>query len=198
MTKRAVRLGGILVSLYLSQALLTGCSGQGPRPANNRTESERRNAGNAAAFVKPGADNSVPTFGSEASAAERAGAEAGLRAYLGARAAREWRKACSLLAAPVRRSVEALAASTGGSAASSSCDKALPALAPLKPGVPANPLRGALLAFRVRGANAFALFYGPPGRQKYVVPMNREGGAWRPTQTAPIAYPPGSAAGAYP
>lgn len=209
-----LRLGAFFASLYLSQALLAGCGGDGsttssspistgaesslaggsvavgkPGPRTTpETKVEREAAGNAAALVMPGTDNSVPTFGAEASSVERGEAEHNLRAYLTARAAKQWFRACGLLASSVRRGFAKLAASKGGA----SCAKLLPVLAPFKPGEPANPLRGSLLAFRVRGANAFALFYGPPRHQAYMVPMNREAGAWRPTQAAPIAYPPGT------
>jgi hypothetical protein len=211
----SLRLGALLASLYLVQAVLAGCGGQRgstptgqgttvvstnespsgsgavifskPHRASAAPRAERRRAANAAPFVEPGADNSVPTFGSEASAGERSAAEANLRAYLRARAAHRWAAACALLAASVRQGFAKLATSKGHAG----CPKLLPVLAPLKPGEPIDPLTGALLAFRVHGANAFALFYGP-GRRRYMVPMNREGGAWRPTQAAPIAYPPGA------
>lgn len=216
-----LRLAALLASFSLSQALLAGCGGQGssssatgssatrgsttestqnaasvtfgkPHPRETAaTRAERRRAGNAASFVKPGQDNSVPTFGSEASPSERGEAEATLRAYLGARASREWARACSLLAASVRHGFEKLASSTKQDG-KATCAQVMPALAPVKPGVPANPLQGALLAFRVHGPSAFALFTGPPSQQQYIVPMSREGGAWRPTQAAPIAYPPGA------
>jgi hypothetical protein len=202
----------LVASLYLVQAVLAGCGGQGGSTSTGQAKTsvltpeslggaasiskshpretaairaERRRAGNAASFVAPGADNSVPTFGSEASAVQRESAEANLRAYLTARAARQWARACSLLAATVRQGYEKRAKS------GANCTKVLPVLAPLKAGEPADPLLGRLLAFRVKGRNAFALFYGP-GHQQYIVPMNREAGAWRLTQAAPIAYPPGA------
>jgi hypothetical protein len=46
-----------------------------------------------------------------------------------------------------------------------------------------------LAALRVKGDKAFALFYGPHAQQ-YMMPMVREGGAWKVTQLAPMAYPP--------
>jgi hypothetical protein len=160
-----------------------------PHPrATAATKAEREAAGRAASFVAPAGDNSVPTFGTEASAAERGEAEANLRAYLSARAAHDWGRACKLLSAAVVQGYEKLATSQGHAG----CAKLLPVLAPFKAGEPANPLRGALLAFRVKGQNAFALFYGPPGHQAYIVPMNREAGAWRPTQATAIPYPPGA------
>jgi hypothetical protein len=148
------------------------------------TRAERRRAGRAAAFVAPESDNSVPTFGSEASASERDQAEASLKAYLQAREREDWASACRELAKPTRQGYEKLAKAKDLGCA--------PVLAALSKGADlSDPLTGHLLALRVHGANAFALFYGP-GHQQYMVPMNLEAGEWRPTQAAPIAYPPGT------
>lgn len=152
------------------------------------TAAERRRAGRAAPFVAPEADNSVPTFGSEAGASERDQAEASLKAYLRARAAEDWASACRGLAQSVRQGYEKLGSSST-KATAPSCAQVLAALS--KGADLSDPLTGPLLSLRVHGANAFALFYGP-GHQQYMVPMNREGGGWRPTQAAPIAYPPGA------
>jgi hypothetical protein len=158
------------------------------KAAQEQAKAERKAAGRAAPFVAPESDNSVPTFGEEAGAGERAGAEANLSAYLRARAAGEWAKACSLLATGVREGYEKLGASSS-KGASPSCAAVLPALS--KGADLTDPLTGHLLSLRVHGANAFALFYGP-GHQQYMVPMNLEGAQWRPTQAAAIAYPPGA------
>jgi hypothetical protein len=152
------------------------------------TQAERRKAGRAAPFVAPKSDNSVPTFGSEADASERDQAEAALKSYLQARAGEDWASACRQLAKSVREGYEKLGASSA-KAKAPSCAQVLAALS--KGTDLSDPLIGPLLSLRVKGANAFALFYGP-GHQQYMVPMNREGGEWRPTQVAPIAYPPGA------
>jgi hypothetical protein len=152
------------------------------------TAAERRQAGRAAPFAKPESDNSVPTFGSEAGASERAQAEAALKSYLQARAREDWAGACGGLAKPTREGYEKLGASSN-KATAPGCAQVL---AGLSKGMNlSDPLTGKLLSLRVHGANAFALFYGP-GHQQYMVPMNREAGEWRPTQSAPIAYPPGA------
>ncbi len=209
-----------LLSLLLALALATGlgaCGGGGssnsstastatspstpvttapaattPKPhgpaAAAETAAERRAAGRAAPFVQPAADNSVPTFGSEAGASERAQAEATLKAYLRARARADWASACRQLAKPTRQGYEKLGSSSS-KPNPPSCAQVLSALS--KGADLSDPLTGPLLSLRVHGANAFALFYGP-GHQQYMVPMNREGGEWRPTQSAPIAYPPGA------
>jgi hypothetical protein len=152
------------------------------------TQAERRKAGRAAAFVAPQADNSVPTFGSEAGASQRDQAEAALKAYLQARAREDWASACRGLAKPTREGYEKLGSSST-KATAPSCAQVLAALS--KGTDLSDPLTGSLLSLRVHGANAFALFYGP-GHQQYMVPMNREGVEWRPTQAGPIAYPPGA------
>lgn len=156
--------------------------------ASAETAAERRAAGRAAPFVQPESDNSVPTFGSEAAAAERARAEASLQRYLAARARRDWAGACRDLAAPTRQGYEKLAASSA-KAAAPGCAQVLAALS--RGADLSDPLSGGLVSLRVHGASAFALFYGPH-HQQYMVPMNREAGEWRPTQAAPIAYPLGA------
>jgi len=152
------------------------------------TQAERRKAGNAAAFVAPKSDNSVPTFGSEANTSERAQAEASLKSYLQARAREDWASACDQLAKSVREGYEKL----GSSAKKAKAPGCAQVLASFSKGADlSDPLTGHLVSLRVHGINAFALFYGP-GHQQYMVPMNREDGEWRPTQAAPIAYPPGA------
>ncbi len=158
------------------------------KAALRQAEAERRAAGRAAPFVAPDSDNSVPTFGTEAGAGERAGAEADLRAYLRARAAGDWASACRLLARSVREGYEKLGSSSS-KGVRPSCAKVLAALS--KGADLSDPLTGRLLSLRVQGKNAFALFYGP-GHQQYMVPMNLEGGQWRPTQAVAIEYPPGA------
>jgi hypothetical protein len=155
------------------------------------TAAERRKAGRAAAFVAPKSDNSVPTFGSEANAPERDQAEENLKTYLQARTREDWASACRGLAKPTREGYEKLASSSAKStkATAPSCAQVLAALS--KGADLSDPLTGSLLSLRVHGVSGFALFYGP-GHQQYMVPMNREGGEWRPTQATAIAYPPGA------
>lgn len=150
----------------------------------------RAPVGAAKSFVKPGTDNSIPDFGSEAPTSDRSRAEAALRAYLAARAQGDWSAACSGLAASVRKQVQAFAAA-------SKAKGCAPLYKAFSSGTPAaaraNPLRGPLAALRIKGKGGFALFYGPKGpSEKYVMPMAAEGGAWKVTQLAPIAYPLGS------
>jgi hypothetical protein len=194
------RLAPLLVALTALAVLLGACGGGGgssspstASPAAVRAPetpaqaaAERRRAGRAAPFVSADADNSVPTYGSEAGATQRVGAERALQTYLLARQAEDWSKACRNLATSTRRGFLKLARSSGKKA--TSCALVLPVLS--KRADLTDPLTDGLLSLRVDGPNAFALFYGP-GRRQYIVPMHRDGSTWRPTQTAPIPYPPG-------
>jgi hypothetical protein len=154
------------------------------KAAQEQAKVERRIAGRAAPFVAPESDNSVPTFGTEARGAERAEAEASLKRYLRARENEDWAGACRGLAKPTRQGFEKLGRSAAGGCAST--------LAALSKGADlSDPLTGSLLSLRIHGENAFALFYGP-GHQQYFMPLLREAGAWKPTQVAAIAYPPGA------
>jgi hypothetical protein len=162
-------------------------------PSLAQTESSpaaaRHSAGKAAPFLVPQGDNSIPTFGSESTDSDRGRAEAALRAYLTARAKGDWQAACAGLAATTRQGIERL-----GGASKKGCAALYAALSSRIPAAArAIPLTGALVSLRVKGRSGFALFYGPRGKaEKYVMPMAREGGAWRVTQLAPIRYPLGA------
>lgn len=148
-----------------------------------------KKAGRAAPFLVPTGDNSIPTYGSEASGSQRASAEAALSHYLSARAAGDWSAACAQMAAQVQKQLALLAGASQGkgcAAAYATLSKRIPASAR------ANPLAAGLSALRVKSPHAFALFYGPH-EQRYMMPMEEEGGAWKVTQLEPVAWPLGSA-----
>jgi hypothetical protein len=157
------------------------------RAVRHRLEAK---AGAAAPFLVGQGDNSIPTYGSEASGSESAAAEASLSGYLAARAAGDWASACTLMLASVAKQLALLAGEAGGS--KPSC---VDAYAKLSEHVPASeradPLTHGLTALRVESPHAFALFYGPH-HQQYMMPMTSEGGAWKVTQIAPLPYPIGA------
>jgi hypothetical protein len=146
-----------------------------------------RQAGAAAPFLVETGDNSIPTYGTEASAEELAAAEAGLSGYLSARAAGEWGAACARMSAGVQKQLAALSGEAAG--------ECMAAYAKLAEKIPASaradPLTGQITALRVESPHAFALFYGP-GEQQYMMPLEEEGGAWKVTQLEPLPWPLGS------
>jgi hypothetical protein len=136
-------------------------------------------------------DNSVPTYGLEASASQQNKAEAPLRAYLRARAVGNWSVACARMATTVQKQLALLGGATQGTGS-----KGCPAgYAKLSSRVPASSrasvLLGYLTALRVEGDKAFALFYGPH-HQQYMMPMVSEGGTWKVNQLEPITWPLGA------
>ena len=141
----------------------------------------RRRAGAAAAFVEAKADNSIPTFGSEAGPAQRSRARASLAAYLKARQQEDWVAACDGLSASTRAGLRKL------SKGKATCPSLIAALS--KGADLSDPLKGPLLSLRIQGTHGFALFYGPRG-QKYVMPLRSQAGTWAPTELSAIAYPP--------
>lgn len=143
-------------------------------------------AGGARAFVEPRGDNSIPTYGVESSSSERAATETALRRYLTARARGDWATACLAVASSLEQQLEAFSRSAKG------CPTALRVLSAGAPASSrADVLRGHVVSLRVKGSNAFALFYGLDHHQ-YVMPMFRERGGWKVTQVAPVAYPLGT------
>jgi hypothetical protein len=156
------------------------------RAAHRRLE---RKAGAAAPFLVETGDNSIPTYGAEASGGEVAAAEAALSGYLAARAAGEWGSACAKMSAGLQRQLALLAGETGAG------DGCAQAYAKIGERIPASgradPLTGGITALRVESPHAFALFYGPGSRQ-YMMPLEAEGGAWNVTQLEPVPWPIGS------
>ncbi len=118
-----------------------------------------------------------------------------LAAYLSAREAQDWGRACSLMGTTVRRQLGVLAEASGGK--TGSCIQSYRTVS--KYGSKrerADVLSGPLAAFRVKGQKGFALFYGP-ARQQFMMPMVREAGSWKVSQSIPIAYPIGAPVGGH-
>lgn len=147
--------------------------------------------GGAASFRAPSGDNSIPDYGSEAPPSERERATAALAAFLRARAGGDWATACTYLAAATRTQLERFL----GAAKAKQAGGCARVLGELSKGSAAHAetltLAGGVVALRIKGTSAFALFHGPKS-SKYVMPMRSEGGAWKMSQLAPLPYPLGS------
>lgn len=142
-----------------------------------------------------GGDNSVQNYGVESSADERTRVAIIVQAYLNARAAEQWAKACSYLMKPIRAGLERF----GGQAQRQGRDPSVPdscagVLKALTASVPAGALRSSstideVLSFRVDGEQGFLLFEGPPRATLYSVPMRLEGGEWKVGSLIPNPLP---------
>lgn len=160
-----------------------------PAPSSGSGPSARGSGGGAASFKVAHGDNSIPTYGGEAHSSERARASAVLAAYLHDRANGSWTQACNYLAAATNRQLALFGKAAKGGA--KGCGAVLAALSRGPAAARADVYTGSLVALRIKGKNAFALFHGPHN-SKYVMPMIDENGAWKVSQLAPLAYPLGS------
>ena len=174
---------GATTAASTSGGSASGSSKPGSRPLSGDSHSSE----SAKGFVTPGADNSIPEYGTESSSRQRMAADAALHGYLMARANGEWSAACSYLAASARRQLDLFAKASKGK-----LKGCAPVFAALEARARANILRGTIVALRIKGKSAFALFYGPH-RQQYTMPMAIEAGAWKVTQLSPPPYPLNSA-----
>jgi hypothetical protein len=135
-------------------------------------------------FLVPGGDNIVQTYGREASKAEREQASRVIAAWMRARAAEDWKKACSYMSASYRRNITVDANGvTDGRV--KSCPEALAYFGPEASGDGKNNLTGPIDSFRVEEGLGFAQYHGNDGRD-WVVPMNRENGKWKVSTATPI------------
>ena len=123
-------------------------------------------------------DNSIQTFGAESESEDRAQAAAALQAYLDARAAGEWARACSQLSSGARELL-AKFAERGQKLEGQGCAGAMAAFAEgVPPSVLAAEAQIEVLSFRVEGDSAFLIYEGPPDTVS-AIPMVEEDGAWK-------------------
>lgn len=133
-----------------------------------------------------GGDNSVQTYGVEASQSARTEAAIALQSYLDARLVGDWAGACSYLAQKARAQLDKLTQQAksqgedlGGCAGT---------MAALGEGESGSQLRAdatitEVLSFRgsgnIPGDPSYLIFTGPPGSTLYSMPMYLEGGGWK-------------------
>jgi len=134
--------------------------------------------------VSRGGDNSIQTWGVEASAAERKEVTATLQAFYDARAEADWATACSYLAARVKTEFGGFVRGKSGNAA---CAEAMRGLAQ---GIPPSAFdREAridyVLSLRIGEGNAF-LIYTRPGESKvFANAFGDEDGTWKVVSVGP-------------
>ena len=137
--------------------------------------------------VSKGGDNSIQLWGLEASAAERAQVTAIVHAYLDARAAANWTKACSYLAAKPRREFEQ-GLQGGAKRGIAACAVAMGALAQSVPqSAFADEARiSRVLSLRIGRKYAFLIYTRPhPRGATFATALQRQGGAWKVVSVGP-------------
>jgi hypothetical protein len=128
-----------------------------------------------------GGDDSIQTYGVEGSDTERAEASALVRAYLSARAAGNWGKVCSQLAAKPRAEQSRFAKGA------QSCAAAMASFAAEASGaVLREEAQIEVLSLRVGPRFAF-LIYRRPDRSVWATALERGGGGWKVLSVTPAA-----------
>jgi hypothetical protein len=158
----------------------TGKSGAKHGGGSGETESSSAkphhdSGGGATQFRVKGGDNSIQEYGAEAGGSELDEASSALHGFLDARAARDWEKACTYVAASVTGSLQELA----GKGKGNGCGAILGALSR---GIPQSALEEAaeadVGAMRVEGDRSFLLYRGARNTN-FAIPMTKEGNAWK-------------------
>jgi hypothetical protein len=141
----------------------------------------------AASFETAGGDNSIQRYGAEASHAEIEQASAALHAYLAARAAGEWARACKDTAASLVVSLEQASGAAGNGKVD--CPRSLAAISV---GMPSsereNSTKADVGAMRVKGSQGILLYHGA-GHTDYVMPMSKDGAQWKVAAPAASVLP---------
>lgn len=160
-------------------------SGGGDSASGRSTDFSQRSQ----PFRIPGGDNSIQSFGAEASAAERDAPSAALEAYMRARAADDGQGQCAHLARAAVQPMEELL-SRSPDFEGKGCAAILAALGSRSdPSLRANTMSGPIASLRVEGDRAFALYHGRGGTD-YFIPMVKEGGEWKvATVGGPTEFP---------
>lgn len=155
--------------------------------AANKEGAKRANASDRQASAKavaPGVpvskhgDNSIQTWGLEASPAKRGRVRDFVQEYLDARAAKKWDSACDFLAAKQRREHERIGRGAD-------CGKVMALFASRKSSRSlAEAAEIDVFSLRVGGRYAF-LIYRQADRKFYATALTREGGRWRIVTVTP-------------
>lgn len=176
----AGRAGGWLLALALAVLCLASCGGgeegQGTSGASTQSGSSHETA-----------EESVESFGEEASGQERERIIAAQRGYLEALGAHDYAAACAKLSAQARESIASLAAKR---AKPGDCGRILPGLfAPTAAAIARQQADGDVTRVRIEGDQGFVIFHAP-GAKLYIFTLEREGAQWKGTAiTASILVP---------
>jgi hypothetical protein len=193
-------IAGLMLAIGFTVVALAGCGGGGSSSTSSGSATSPE-AGSpvSASFTTPGGDNTIPTFGKEASAAEREAVSAILEKNLKARASGDWAGQCSTLTKGVIKTLETDTAPLKRGKgcvtrlkAAASVAEARAGLHPEKAAAEAEGRKGSkgpatirtytmtgpIDAFRVSGNKGYALYHGIDGLD-FSMLMEKEGGEWK-------------------
>ncbi len=162
--KRLVAAIAVLLALLAPAA--TGCGGGGD------------GEGGSGSTGAAGSGSSAEGFGSEASGAQAKQVEAALHDYLDARAAGEWKQACSYLTKGIRKVFGRLAAGSKQAKGSSCADFLASSNENVSSSQRARQAKVDVESVRVKGDQGYIL-YEESGGSRYAMPVAEEAGGWK-------------------
>lgn len=173
----------MLLAVLLS--VTGGCGGSDASAVNNAaSQQEPHVSGPTRQFIIPGGDNTIQYFGREGSRAEREEASRVVVAWDKARAARDWPADCRLLSRSYIDTVVTDAKATSKGKATN-CAQALAFFGAIASGASKVTTTGPIDSLRVSQGTAYAQYHGRKGVD-WIVPLEKEGGDWRVSVTAPV------------
>ena len=177
----------LLVALAASLPL-GGCGGDEATDASETTASERLYpdlTGPSREFLVPDGDNAVPTFGREATKAEREQASRVVEAWMRARAVTDWKKDCSYFSRTYVKALVAEDATQVTDGRVQTCPQALAYFGEAASGDYENTMSGPIDSLRIGEGHGYALYHGRDGHD-WTLPMDQENGRWLVALAAPI------------
>jgi hypothetical protein len=161
----------------------TTTPGAATAPSETQSGStEQSGSGSSSGSSTSGGDNSIQTYGSAASGAEKAAVLSATHSFFNALAASNYGSVCSQLASSNRRELQQYLKL--GHSKAHSCATLLPTLLRAIGPTATKAAKGSFTAVRIQGPRAFVLFRPKGGPPSYFL-MLKEGGTWKPTSLAP-------------
>jgi hypothetical protein len=136
-------------------------------------------------FLIRDGDNSVQTFGHEASKAEREQASGVIQAWMKARAAQNWAKDCSYFSRHYVYTLITADAMKVSNGKVKNCAQGLAFFGHAASGSYKNNLTGPIDSLRVDEGQGYAQYHGSDGHD-WVIPLEREDGKWWVANSTPI------------
>lgn len=166
---------------------LIGCGGgsDGGTQAASEERLYPSLTGPAREFLVRNGDNAAPTFGREATKAERDQASQVIEAWMRARAATDWKKDCSYFSRQYVRALVAEDATKITNGRVKTCPQALAYFGEAASGDYKNTMSGPIGSLRIGEGHGYALWHGSDGRD-WTLPVNQENGRWLVALAAPI------------
>ena len=178
-----MRLGLGMASILLV-ALASGCGGGESSTVAESTEYPWLKGPSRELLIR-GGDNAVPTFGHEATEAERQQASRVIQAWMKARAAQDWAKDCSYFSRKYIHNLITTDAVVESHGKVKNCAQGLAFFGHSASGSYKNNLAGPIDSLRVEGNQGYAQYHGNDGHD-WVLTVEREGGKWWLAIASPI------------